>query len=143
MADRDVEARLAAQRNTGAFTELPSYTQQTGRDIPTSTGTPFGQASPAAPSTSNEYQSVVNEVNKTIKDAEKTLALAKKSGNKKDIAAAQGLVDLSKGQLNDLVKLAGSLGGSGGGSGALLVIDQMPHMSQKVEVVHLILVKDI
>jgi hypothetical protein len=77
-------------------------------------GTSFGQAGSAAPTTSNEYQSVINEVNKTIKDAEKTLTLAKKSGNKKNIAAAQSLVDLSKGQLSDLVKLAGSLGATGG-----------------------------
>jgi hypothetical protein len=53
---------------------------------------------------------LLNEVNKTIKDAEKALTLAKKSGNKKDIAAAQSLVDLSKGELSDLVKLAGSIG---------------------------------
>ena len=80
-------------------------------------GTSFGQAGSAAPTTSNEYQSVINEVNKTIKDAEKALTLAKKSGNKKNIAAAQSLVDLSKGQLSDLVKLAGSLGATGGGAG--------------------------
>ena len=41
-------------------------------------GTSFGQAGSAAPTTSNEYQSVINEVNKTIKDAKKTLTLAKK-----------------------------------------------------------------
>ena len=81
-------------------------------------GTSFGQAGPAAPTASNEYESVINEVNKTIKDAEKTLTLAKKSGNKKDIAAAKSLVDLSKGELSDLVKLVGSLGGStAGGAG--------------------------
>jgi hypothetical protein len=80
-------------------------------------GTSFGQAGSAAPTASNEYESVINEVNKTIKDAKKTLTLAKKSGNKKDIAAAQSLVDLSKGQLSDLVKLAGSLGATGGGAG--------------------------
>lgn len=40
--------------NTGAFSELPSYTQQTGRDVPTNTSisnqsqfTPFGQAGSA------------------------------------------------------------------------------------------------
>jgi hypothetical protein len=77
-------------------------------------GTSFGQAGSAAPTASNEYESVINEVNKTIKDAKKTLTLAKKSGNKKDIAAAQSLVDLSKGELSDLVKLAGSLGATGG-----------------------------
>jgi hypothetical protein len=80
-------------------------------------GTSFGQAGSAAPTTSNEYQSVINEVNKTIKDAEKALTLAKKSGNKKNIAAAQSLVDLSKGELSDLVKLAGSLGATGGAGG--------------------------
>jgi hypothetical protein len=80
-------------------------------------GTSFGQAGSAAPTASNEYESVINEVNKTIKDAKKTLTLAKKSGNKKDIAAAQSLVDLSKGQLSDLVKLAGSLGATGGAGG--------------------------
>jgi hypothetical protein len=77
-------------------------------------GTSFGQAGSAAPTTSNEYQSALNEVNKTLKDAEKALTLAKKSGNKKNIAAAQSLVDLSKGELSDLVKLAGSLGATGG-----------------------------
>ena len=93
---------------TGAVAELPK-----------STGTPFGQAGSGKPAVNNEYQSVINDINKTIKDAEKTLTLAKKSGNKNQIAAAQGLVDLSKGQLSDLVKLAGSLGGTtGGGTGA-------------------------
>ena len=82
-------------------------------------GTSFGQAGSVTPTTNNEYQSVINDINKTIKDAEKTLALAKKSGNKNQIAAAQGLVDLSKGQLSDLIKLAGSLGGAtSGGTGA-------------------------
>jgi hypothetical protein len=80
-------------------------------------GTSFGQAGSAAPTASNEYESVINEVNKTIKDAKKTLTLAKKSGNKKDIAAAQSLVDLSKGELSDLVKLAGSLGATGDAGG--------------------------
>ena len=118
------DARIAAAAksvNTGAFTESPSYTQQTGRDVPTNTSisnqsqsTPFGQAGSAPVAAGSEYQSVVNDVNKTIKDAEKTLALAKKSGNKKNIAAAQSLVDLSKGELSDLVKLAGSLGGDTG-----------------------------
>jgi hypothetical protein len=127
-ADRDYDARVAAAAksvNTGAFTELPSYTQQTGRDVPTNTSisnqsqsTPFGQAGSAPVAAGSEYQSVINDVNKTIKDAEKTLALAKKSGNKKDIAAAKSLVDLSKGQLSDLVKLVGSLGGDAGGTGA-------------------------
>jgi hypothetical protein len=88
---------------TGAVAELPK-----------STGTPFGQAGSGKPAVNNEYQSVINDINKTIKDAEKTLTLAKKSGNKNQIAAAQGLVDLSKGQLSDLVKLAGSLGATGG-----------------------------
>ena len=93
---------------TGAVAELPK-----------STGTPFGQAGSGKPAVNNEYQSVINDINKTIKDAEKTLTLAKKSGNKNQIAAAQGLVDLSKGQLSDLVKLAGSLGGTtSGGTGA-------------------------
>lgn len=56
MADRDVEARLAAQKNTGAFTESPK-----------STGTPFGQAgtAPAAPTRSaakeKEALSVVSQ----------------------------------------------------------------------------------
>jgi hypothetical protein len=102
-------------------TNVSSYTQQTGRDVPTNTSisnqsqfTPFGQASPTPVATGSGYQSVINKVNKTIKDAEKTLTLAKKSGNKKNIAAAQSLVDLSKGQLSDLVKLAGSLGATGG-----------------------------
>ena len=130
-ADYLYEQRIAAEQaaaaksvNTGAFTELPSYTQQTGRDVPTNTSisnqsTPFGQAGSAPVAAGSEYQSVINDVNKTIKNAEKTLALAKKSGNKKDIAAAQSLVDLSKGELSDLVKLVGSL--SGGTSGAGII----------------------
>jgi hypothetical protein len=117
-------AAAAKSVNTGAFTELPSYTQQTGRDVPTNTSisnqsqsTPFGQAGSAPVAAGSEYQSVINDVNKTIKDAEKTLALAKKGKNKNDIAAAQSLVDLSKGQLSDLVKLVGSLGSDTGGTG--------------------------
>lgn len=113
--EQAAEARMAAAKAAAT-----SYTTATGRDVPTgastSTSTPFGQAGSVTPTTNNEYQSVINDINKTIKDAEKTLALAKKSGNKNQIAAAQGLVDLSKGQLSDLIKLAGSLGGTGGGS---------------------------
>ena len=115
------EKRIAAEQaaaakpvNTGAFTELPSYNPLSGIMATPNAGTPFGQAGSASVAAGSEYQSVVNDVNKTIKDAEKTLALAKKSGNKKNIAAAQSLVDLSKGELSDLVKLAGSLGGDTG-----------------------------
>jgi hypothetical protein len=112
--EQAAEARMAA-----AAAAKTSYTAATGRDMPTSTatGTPFGQASSAPVAAGSEYQSVINDVNKTIKDAEKTLALAKKGKNKNDIAAAQSLVDLSKGQLNDLVKLVGTLGGDTGSGG--------------------------
>jgi hypothetical protein len=54
-------------------------------------GTSFGQAGSAAPTTNNEYQSALNEVNKTLKQARKNSCLAKKSGNKNEITAAQGL----------------------------------------------------
>jgi hypothetical protein len=51
-------------------------------------GTSFGQAGSATPTTNNEYQSALNDFNKTLKQAEKTLAIAKKSGNKNQIKAA-------------------------------------------------------
>jgi hypothetical protein len=79
-------------------------------------GTSFGQASSATPTTNNEYQSALNDFNKTLKQAEKTLAIAKKSGNKNEIKAAQGYVDLLKGDVNQVLKIAG--GTSGGTAGA-------------------------
>jgi hypothetical protein len=79
-------------------------------------GTSFGQAGSATPTTNNEYQSALNDFNKTLKQAEKTLAIAKKSGNKNEIKAAQGYVDLLKGDVNQVLKIAG--GTSGGTAGA-------------------------
>jgi hypothetical protein len=79
-------------------------------------GTSFGQAGSATPTTNNEYQSALNDFNKTLKQAEKTLAIAKKSGNKNEIKAAQGYVDLLKGDVNQVLKIAG---GTSGGAGVV------------------------
>ena len=46
-------------------------------------GTAFGQAGSAPVAPDSDYQSIINDVNKTIKDAEKTLTLAKKVEIKK------------------------------------------------------------
>jgi hypothetical protein len=85
-------------------------------------GTSFGQAGSAAPTASNEYQSALNDFNKTLKQAEKTLAIAKKSGNKNEIKAAKGYVDLLKGDINQVLKIAGGISGgtvaATGGKGA-------------------------
>jgi hypothetical protein len=80
-------------------------------------GTSFGQAGSATPTTNNEYQSALNDFNKTLKQAEKTLAIAKKSGNKNEIKAAQGYVDLLKGDVNQVLKIAGGTSGDAGGGG--------------------------
>jgi len=80
-------------------------------------GTSFGQAGSAAPTTNNEYQSALNDFNKTLKQAEKTLAIAKKSGSKNEIKAAQGYVDLLKGDIKEVLKLAGLTDGTTSGIG--------------------------
>jgi hypothetical protein len=80
-------------------------------------GTSFGQAGSAAPTASNEYQSALNDFNKTLKQAEKTLAIAKKSGNKNEIKAAKGYVDLLKGDISQVLKIAGGISGGAGGGG--------------------------
>jgi hypothetical protein len=80
-------------------------------------GTSFGQAGSATPTTNNEYQSALNDFNKTLKQAEKTLAIAKKSGNKNQIKAAEGYVDLLKGDVNQVLKIAGGTSGDAGGGG--------------------------
>jgi hypothetical protein len=80
-------------------------------------GTSFGQAGSAAPTASNEYQSALNDFNKTLKQAEKTLAIAKKSGNKNEIKAAKGYVDLLKGDISQVLKIAGGISGDAGGGG--------------------------
>jgi hypothetical protein len=82
-------------------------------------GTSFGQAGSAAPTTSNEYQSALDDFNKTLKQAEKTLAIAKKSGNKNQIKAAQGYVDLLKGDINQVLKIAGGISGGTAGAGVV------------------------
>lgn len=79
-------------------------------------GTAFGQAT-SAPVVNNEYQSAINDYNKTLKEAEKTLTIAKKSGNKNQIEAAQGYVDLLKGDIKEVLKLAGLTGGTTSGIG--------------------------
>jgi len=88
---------------------------------PVAVGTPFGQAV-STPVVNNEYQSAMNDYNKTLKEAEKTLAIAKKGGNKNQIEAAKGYVDLLKGDIKEVLKLAGLTGGStaggAGGTGA-------------------------
>ncbi len=83
---------------------------------PVAGGTPFGQAV-STPVVNNEYQSAMNDYNKTLKEAEKTLAIAKKGGNKNQIEAAKGYVDLLKGDIKEVLKLAGLTGGTTSGTG--------------------------
>jgi hypothetical protein len=117
---------------TGKFTPVSSYTQQTGRDMPSNLGTPFGQASGAfqelpkstgtafgqagsAPVTAgSDYAQQLSE-SKT--EAQKLLKQAKKSGNKDAISMAQMTLD-NINQAENLITLLGGTSSTGGGTGA-------------------------
>jgi hypothetical protein len=117
--EQAAEARIAAAKAAAT-----SYTQQTGRDVPTgasaSTSTPSGKAAsaPTASTFDGSYESAVKYYNDSVKNAEKLLADAKKSGNKKAIEGAKIGLEALK-DTKELFNLAGSLGGgTSGGTGA-------------------------
>jgi hypothetical protein len=113
--EQAAEARIAAAKAAAA-----SYTQQTGRDMPTSTGTPFGQAAsaPALSAPGDSYESAMKFYNQSLKDAQKTLDLAKKKGTKNQIEAAKIALESIK-DTEEALKLVASLGGgTSGGTGA-------------------------
>jgi hypothetical protein len=121
------EARNAAATksvNTGAFRELPSYTQQTGRDVPTNTSisnqsqsTPFGQAGSAPVAAGSEY---AQQLADSKKEAQNLLKAAQKSKGKNK----QDLIDQAKmtldniAQAENLIKLLEGSGGGASGTGA-------------------------
>jgi len=105
--------------NTGAFRELPSYTQQTGRDVPTNTSisnqsqsTPFGQAGStpagAVPALSVGSQSPVSGL--TITGSQRNAAKEAEAlsiGYSKEYIASRGGIN-SQGYFND-TPLSGQL----------------------------------
>ena len=106
---------------TGKFTPVSSYTQQTGRDMPSNLGTPFGQAGgnvgavASTPVTAgSDYAQQLSE-SKT--EAQKLLKQAKKSGNKDAVSMAQMTLD-NINQAENLITLLGGTSGTGGGTGA-------------------------
>jgi hypothetical protein len=121
------EARNAAAAksvNTGAFRELPSYTQQTGRNVPTNTSisnqsqsTPFGQAGSAPVAAGSEY---AQQLADSKKEAQNLLKAAQKSKGKNK----QDLIDQAKmtldniAQAENLIKLLEGSGGDASGTGA-------------------------
>jgi hypothetical protein len=122
------EAKYAAAAksiNTGAFTELPSYTQQTGRDVPTNTSisnqsqsTPFGQAGSAPVAAGSEY---AQQLADSKKEAQNLLKAAQKSKskNKQDLIDQANMTLDNITQAENLIKLLeGSGGGAAGGTGA-------------------------
>ena len=121
------DARVAAAAksvNTGAFTELPSYTQQTGRDVPTNTSisnqsqsTPFGQAGSAPVAAGREYAQQLADSKKTAQDLLK--AAQKSTGkNKKDLIEQAKMTLDNITQAENLIKLLEGSGGATGGTGA-------------------------
>ena len=121
------DARIAAAAksvNTGAFTELPSYTQQTGRDVPTNTSisnqsqsTPFGQAGSAPIAAGSEYAQQLADSKKTAQDLLK--AAQKSTGkNKKDLIEQAKMTLDNITQAENLIKLLEGSGGTTGGTGA-------------------------
>jgi hypothetical protein len=106
---------------TGKFTPVSSYTQQTGRDMPSNLGTPFGQAGgnvgavASTPVTAgSDYAQQLSE-SKT--EAQKLLKQAKKSGNKDAVSMAQMTLD-NINQAENLITLLGGTSDTGGGTGA-------------------------
>jgi hypothetical protein len=122
------EAKYAAAAksvNTGAFRELPSYTQQTGRDVPTNTSisnqsqsTPFGQAGSAPVAAGSEY---AQQLADSKKEAQNLLKSAQKykGKNKQDLIDQAKMTLDNITQAENLIKLLeGSGGGAAGGTGA-------------------------
>jgi hypothetical protein len=111
-------AAAAKSVNTGAFTELPSYTQQTGRDVPTNTSisnqsqsTPFGQAGSAPVAAGSEYAQQLADSKKEAQDLLKS-AQKYKGKNKQDLIDQAKMTLDNITQAENLIKL---LEGSGGG----------------------------
>ena len=110
---------------TGRYTPVSSYTQQTGRDMPSNLGSPFGQAggnvgaiaSTPAVTPGSDFASAMQFYDQSLKEAEKTLSLAKKKGSKNQIEAAKIALQSIK-DTEEALKTLGSLGGTGGGTGA-------------------------
>jgi hypothetical protein len=116
-------AAAAKSVNTGAFTELPSYTQQTGRDVPTNTSisnqsqsTPFGQAGSAPVAAGSEYAQQLADSKKEAQDLLKA-AQKSKSKNKQDLIDQAKMTLDNITQAENLIKLLEGSGG-GGGTGA-------------------------
>lgn len=111
--EQAAEARIAAAKAAAA-----SYTQQTGRDMPSNLGTPFGQAGGNVGTTASTpvtaQSQLVSEVSTQRKELESLLSAAKKTGNKKGIADAQ----LALNDAKELEKLLTTLSTSSGGTGA-------------------------
>ena len=95
------------------------------KELPTSAGTAFGQAggyvgaiaSTPAVTPGSDFASAMQFYNESLKEAEKTLSLAKKKGSKNQIEAAKIALQSIK-DTEEALKTLGSLGGTGGGTGA-------------------------
>jgi len=121
------EARNAAAAksvNTGAFRELPSYTQQTGRDVPTNTSisnqsqsTPFGQAGSAPVAAGSEYAQQLADSKKEAQDLLKS-AQKYKGKNKQDLIDQAKMTLDNITQAENLIKLLEGSGSTAGGTGA-------------------------
>jgi len=112
--EQAAEARMAAAKAAAA-----SYTQQTGRDMPSNLGAPFGQvaSAPVLSAPGDSYESAMQFYNQSLKDAQKTLDLAKKNGTKNQIEAAKIALESIK-DTEEALKLVASLGGGTSGTGA-------------------------
>jgi hypothetical protein len=114
--EQAAEARIAAAKAAAA-----SYTQQTGRDMPSNLGTPFGQAGGNVGTTASTPVTAgadyAQQLTDSKKEAQKLLTQAKKSGNKDAMSMAQMTLDNIK-QAENLITLLGGTGGTGGGTGA-------------------------
>jgi hypothetical protein len=81
-------------------------------------GTPFGQVAgaPVSSAPSDSYESAMQFYNQSLKDAQKTLDLAKKKGTKNQIEAAKIALGSIK-DTEEVLKLVASLGGGTSGTG--------------------------
>jgi hypothetical protein len=77
-------------------------------------GTAFGQAGSAPVAPDSDYQSALNFYNESLKEAQKTLDLAKKKGTKNQIEAAKIALDSIK-DTKQALDLLGSIGGGSTG----------------------------
>ena len=114
--EQAAEARIAAAKAGAA-----SYTQQTGRDMPSNVGTPFGQTGGNLGTVSSTPVTAGADYNKQLSEskteAQKLLQQAKKSGNKDAISMAQMTLDNIK-QAENLITLLGGTSSISGGTGA-------------------------